>query len=67
MTFRPSNTIDGRTAIELWEEGRQVATIYAHRAGLHIVFSEPYYPDPHGLYVEAQDPAGLMIGIRSDE
>jgi len=46
MHFRPSQTTDGRTAIELWDDaGELAATIYAHPKGLHVVCSTNYQPD----------------------
>jgi len=63
MEFRPSHTIDGRTAIELWDGPHRVATIYAQRAGLHIVFDPPYEPDQHTTAIEVQQPIGFLLGI----
>jgi len=65
MHFRPetTNTIEGRTAIELWDGDRRAATVYAQRAGLHIVFDPPYGVAPRSIAIEVQEPTGIQIGI----
>ena len=53
---------NGQTAIELLDDdGRQVATIYANLAGLHIVCASQYELDGTGLAVEVQQPTGLHV------
>ena len=64
MHLRPSSgTIDGRSAIELWDGDRHAATIYAQRAGLHIVCEDGYTP---ALATEPQKPLGVLIAISHD-
>ena len=53
-----------RTAINLLDDdGDQVATIYATRAGLHIACSPRYELDGNGLAVEVQQPTGLQVAF----
>ncbi len=59
---RPDATTGGRSAIDLHaDDGRHVATIYAQPHGLHVI-CEPGY-EPADLAVEAQQPAGVYIGL----
>lgn len=65
MEFRPSTTTPGRSAIELWDGPDHVATIYAQRAGLHVVCNPPYAPED--LAIEVQLPAGLVVALSRQE
>jgi hypothetical protein len=52
----------GRSALQLLDDdGRQVATIYATREGLHIVSTSPYELDGRGLSIETQQPTALHV------
>ena len=61
MHFRPreAGMIDGRSAVELWDHDRHVATIYAQRAGVHIVYQTGFGPGE--LAVEVQQPYGVIV------
>jgi hypothetical protein len=63
MYFKPpsASTIQGRTAIEVWDAERHVATIYGQRGGLHLV-CEPGF-EPVDLAIEPQQPYGVQIGL----
>jgi hypothetical protein len=49
MEFRPAATIDGRSAIEVWDGPELAATIYAQRGGLHVVTEAPYLPEDFAI------------------
>ena len=52
------------SAVDLFDDdGHQVATIYATRAGLHIACSARYELDGNGLAVEVQQPTGLHVAF----
>lgn len=59
--FRPSETIDGRTAIDLWWGNELAATIYVGRGGLHVVCATGFAPG--ALAVEVQLPYGVQVAI----
>ena len=61
MHFRPAETMDGRTAIEIWDGEQLAATLYALRSGLHLVCGPGY--EPADIAVEVQLPAGVLIGL----
>lgn len=59
--FRPSSTIDGRSAIDLWKGAELVATIYAQRGGVHLVCAQGFATG--ALTVEIAEPHGVVIGL----
>jgi hypothetical protein len=61
LHMRPSSTIDGRSAIDLWRGNEQVATIYCAPCGLHISFETTYEPGP--IEVAERAPASITIAI----
>ncbi len=61
MYIKPAQPVDGTSAVELWDGNRKAATIYAQRAGVHII-CEPGY-EPGQLAVEVQRPTGVLITI----
>jgi hypothetical protein len=64
MTLEPAQHAGKRTAVELLDDdGHQVATIYATRAGLHIACAPRYELDGNGLAVEVQQPTGLQVAF----
>lgn len=65
MYIKPAAPIDGTSAVELWDGDRHAATIYAQRAGLHIVCEPGYETGP--LAVEVQQPTGLQVTITRAE
>jgi hypothetical protein len=64
MTLSPAPPQGCRSAIDLQDDdGRPVATLYAQRAGLHIVCAPGYEIDGAGIAVEVQEPTGLDVGF----
>lgn len=62
MEFRPAATIDGRSAIELWDGAAHVATVYAQREGIALICSGTYTPE--NLELQLHAPAGVTFAIR---
>ncbi len=63
MYLKPTDTTPGRTAIELWDAGEQVATIYALEGVIHICCESGWAPDARRIAVEVQVPAGILLGF----
>jgi hypothetical protein len=61
MYIKPSNPVPGSSAVELWDDERHAATIYAQRGGIHIICESGY--EPGHLAVEVQKPTGVQITI----
>lgn len=63
MHFRPADTLPGRTAIELWDDGgNHVATVYATRAGITVTTESG--AEPH-LNVDLQTAGAIALDLRA--
>jgi hypothetical protein len=52
---------DGYSAIEVWSQNRQVATIYAMEGGLNIVTTPDY--EPSDVDMQTRAPMGVQFRL----
>ena len=61
MDFRPAKSVNGSSAIELWDGNQQIATIYAQALGVVVTTEGPWQPGPLAIDVRPADAVHLII------